>query len=383
MPDIKLDLGIPLEEFLANYWQQKPLLVKNALPGFKPTLAADELAALACEELSSSRIIEQEGQQWRLRQGPFSEKDFLALPEEGWTLLVCDVDKWHLATERLLNAFRFLPDWRLDDVMISYGTDQSSVGPHVDQYDVFLIQAEGNKLWQIAEAGSGRKMEHPDINLLEGFEPAQTWLLEPGDLLYLPPGIPHHGIAQGNCMTYSVGMRAPSEAELLSGLADYLLDKADETSRFTDAGRSLSVSPSVISEEDIRHIRTCLNQAISHNDHDLADWFGRFITRYRLAFEPVAGSRIAIDDLLNHQKEGGSLFRSPWGRYISSGPILYACGDAYDCGAENTARQLSGSRCLENGQLGQLLDSEQLKTLILDLVNNGHWTLEELTSDDE
>ncbi len=188
---------ISVEEFLADYWQKKPLFVKNAFPDLQSPITADELAGLACEDDINARLVlEKDGDYpWQAKNGPFDESLFSELPETHWSLLISDMEKYLPETMSLVKPFRFLPDWRRDDLMISYAPEGGSVGPHVDDYDVFLIQLSGHRLWKISEDFCFDAIEGVDLRILKTFEAEQQWLCEPGDLLYLPPNVAHHGVA--------------------------------------------------------------------------------------------------------------------------------------------------------------------------------------------
>ncbi|HJT98110.1 MAG TPA: cupin domain-containing protein, partial [Rhodanobacteraceae bacterium] len=217
-------LGMAPAKFLRDYWQKRPLLIRGAFAQFADPLTPNDLAGLACEELALSRLIvhERKRDRWTVRSGPLAEGDFAKLPKRDWTVLVQDVDKWDADVAALLDAFAFLPSWRIDDVMVSYAVDGGSVGAHVDQYDVFLLQGLGRRRWRISvdPAASRDFRDDAEIKLLRSFAPTHEWTLDPGDMLYLPPGVPHHGVAIGECLTYSVGMRAPSQAELVVDFAE-------------------------------------------------------------------------------------------------------------------------------------------------------------------
>ena len=240
-PSIEVDagtlapLGMPAARFLRDYWQKKPLLIRNAFPGFESPIQPEDLAGLACEEAALSRIVmhDRANDRWTLRHGPFAEDEFPGMPHQDWTLLVQDVDKWDADVAAVLQAFAFLPRWRIDDIMVSFAAPGGSVGAHVDQYDVFLLQAQGHRRWQI-DAGSSPPLgfrNDVELKLLREFTPTHEWLLGPGDMLYLPPGVPHHGVAEDACLTFSVGMRAPSAAELLGDFVDTLAADADDALR--------------------------------------------------------------------------------------------------------------------------------------------------------
>lgn len=300
-PPIEIDarrlppLGMPPARFLRDYWQKRPLLIRGAFPGFESPLQPEDLAGLACEEMALSRLIEHDRprDRWRVRSGPFAEAVFPALPRQDWTLLVQDVDKWDADVRALLRLFDFLPRWRIDDIMVSFAAPGGSVGAHVDQYDVFLLQAQGHRRWQIDAGANPPLAFRPDVELklLQQFDPSHDWVLGPGDMLYLPPGVPHHGVAEDACLTFSVGMRAPSLAEMVGALADELADRLPEALRYADPALQPARDPAEIDAASLDHLRGTLRSALALDDADLADVIGRFLTRYRSAAESLAPPR--------------------------------------------------------------------------------------------
>jgi 50S ribosomal protein L16 3-hydroxylase len=219
--------GLSPAVFMRRHWQKKPLLVRQALPGLVPPLGRRELFDLASrEEVESRLVVRDAGERWHLRHGPLPRRSLPALKRAGWTVLVQGVDLHHPAARELLDRFRFVPDARLDDLMISWASDGGGVGPHLDSYDVFLVQVQGRRRWRIGRCRDQRLVEGLPLKILSRFEPQQEWVLEPGDLLYLPPRWAHEGTAEGECMTCSVGFRASSRdalaSELLARLGDGL-----------------------------------------------------------------------------------------------------------------------------------------------------------------
>ena len=269
---------VGVDEFLQEYWQQKPLLIRQALPGYISPISPDELAGLALEEEVESRLVEGGSNNWSLRHGPLTEQDFLDLPEQGWTLLVQAVDLWVPQMQQLLERFEFLPPWRLDDVMVSYACPGGSVGPHFDQYDVFLLQVEGTRRWQIGGHCDGNTPLQADcpLRVLESFSSQQEWLLEPGDMLYLPPGMAHWGVAETECLTYSIGFRSPSIADLLGDLAVELMAQGYEA-HYRDPAMSQALTGREIDPTFVAQAKQQLWQAID-NDDLIGDWFARFMT---------------------------------------------------------------------------------------------------------
>lgn len=285
MPDntpLALLGGLTPEAFLRDYWQKQPLCVRGALDP-PPSLAPEELAGLACEDGVRSRLIVEQARErpWWVKHGPLTENDFAELPDSHWTLLVQDVNRYLPSFADLLDdQFSFLPAWRVEDVMVSYAPDQGSVGPHTDNYDVFLLQGLGRRRWRIgAEAlASEQLLPGLEMRILENFQGAHEWILEPGDMLYLPPRYAHHGVALGECMTYSVGLRAPSHRELLGDYLAHQMEHMDATARYSDAGLSADAHPGRIDGATLARVRAILDDA-RDDEALLSDWFARFATR--------------------------------------------------------------------------------------------------------
>ena len=216
--------GLSPARFMRRHWQKRPLLVRQAWPGVRPPLPRAPLLALAAAEGVESRLVVRGEAGWTLRHGPMPRRALPPVRQPGWTLLVQGLDLHVPAARAMLDRFRFVPEARLDDLMLSYATDQGGVGPHLDSYDVFLLQVHGRRRWRIAPPGDAALVEGLPLKILRRFEPQQEWVLEPGDLLYLPPRWGHDGVAEGECMTCSVGFRAPTApalaGELLARLAD-------------------------------------------------------------------------------------------------------------------------------------------------------------------
>lgn len=206
--------GISPAQFMKKHWQKKPLLVRGAMPGFAPPVSRAQLFALAAQDDVESRLVERFSDQWKVRSGPLPRRALPPLSQPNWTLLVQGVDLHLDPVHALLEPFRFLPAARLDDLMISYASDGGGVGPHVDSYDVFLLQTSGRRHWRIGQTKNPRLMQDVPLKILENFTPEEEHVLDPGDMLYLPPGWAHDGVAQGECMTYSIGFRAPERGEI-------------------------------------------------------------------------------------------------------------------------------------------------------------------------
>ncbi|MFT4242486.1 MAG: cupin domain-containing protein [Acidovorax sp.] len=220
--------GLSAAQFMRRHWQKKPLLVRQAIPQFKPPVLRAELFALAAQEGVESRLVQQSQDAWKLRHGPFQRRALPPLQQPQWTLLVQGVDLHSDAVHALMQQFRFVPEARLDDLMISYASDGGGVGPHFDSYDVFLLQAHGKRRWRIGRQKDLALRDDVPLKVLARFEPEEEFVLEPGDMLYLPPRYAHDGIAEGECMTYSIGFRAPARAELAQELLARLAEDAGD-----------------------------------------------------------------------------------------------------------------------------------------------------------
>ncbi len=273
--------GFDAQHFLDTAWQRKAVLIKAALPNFECPLDGNDLAGLACEDDVDSRIIIEAKDGWELRNGPFQESEFATLPKSHWTLLVQGVDQYLPELADLMAQFRFLPRWRTEDIMVSYATDGGNVGPHYDQYDVFLVQGSGRRRWKIGGHCSPDTPlhSHPQLKLLQNFECEEEFLLEAGDILYVPPGVAHWGVAEGDdCMTLSVGFRAPSETALLGDFCDEIASRGDESRRYRDPQLSADSNPGEILPAVHAQLKQLLLKQLN-DDALLARWFGEMMTR--------------------------------------------------------------------------------------------------------
>lgn len=307
--------GLSAKTFLRDYWQKKPLLIRQAFPDYKSPITPDELAGLSLEEEVESRIVLEHGAgPWELRRGPFTEADYQSLPERDWTLLVQAVDQFVPEVADLLSAFHFLPSWRLDDVMISYAVPGGSVGPHFDSYDVFLLQVEGHRRWQTGQQCDDESplLEHDELRILKNFRRQDEWLLAPGDMLYLPPGVAHHGIAEDKCMTYSVGFRAPSHNEILSHFSDFIGQHLSEGQRYRDSDMRRPDDPALIDEQTVSRLQALVLDLVQ-DQAALGTWFGRFMTEPRYP-ELIATQEVDEQGLAKHLDQEFGLQRNPSSR---------------------------------------------------------------------
>ncbi|MBD8093027.1 cupin domain-containing protein [Pseudomonas edaphica] len=379
-PDIPLQLlgGITAREFLRDYWQKKPLLIRQAIPDFESPIDADELAGLALEEEVESRLVIEHGERpWELRRGPFAEDAFSTLPEREWTLLVQAVDQFVPEVAELLGHFRFLPSWRIDDVMISFAAPGGSVGPHFDNYDVFLLQAQGKRNWKIGQMCNSESplLQHADLRILAEFEQSEEWVLEPGDMLYLPPRLAHFGIAEDDCMTYSVGFRAPSAAEVLTHFTDFLSQYLTDEERYTDADAQPVSDPHQIQADALDRLKGLLAEHMS-DERMLLTWFGQFMTEPRYP-ELVAGEELGEEDFISSLENGAILVRNPSARMawseVDDDVLLFASGQSrYLPGKlRELLKLVCSADALHSENLGTWLADEDGRDLLCELVKQG------------
>ncbi len=387
-------LGMPPRRFLRDYWQKRPLLIRGAFPDFVPPLSPDELAGLACMDGALARIVlrnkpksrgpglRRNDGRWKVLNGPFDDATFAKLPQSRWTLLVQDVDKWDAGTAALLDAFAFIPSWRIDDIMISYATDAGGVGAHVDQYDVFLLQGLGQRRWSIDTRPhpSTAFRDDVELKLLREFHPTREWTLDPGDMLYLPPGVPHDGVAVGECMTLSIGMRAPAAGELLFDFAAHVAEALPESRRFADPDLKPAAHAGEIDHDALRRARRTLGPAAAALDDDaFADWFGTFVTRYRVAQLPVPRKRPIDRTALAERLPQTVLERDRWSRFAwrrrGRDARLYVAGHAFDAPLPWARELASGARLFPGNHLAKLPRRARGVALLAGLIDAGYVTL--------
>ncbi|MGB0468807.1 MAG: JmjC domain-containing protein [Pontibacterium sp.] len=371
---------ISIETFLKEYWQKKPLLVRNAFPDIDAPVGADELAGLACEEEVESRLVVQKpgSDHWELKQGPFNEETFASLPESHWTLLVQAVDHWVPEASHLVEQFRFIPNWRYDDLMVSFASQGGGVGPHYDNYDVFLIQTQGKRRWEVGgffDQNSPRRPDTP-VMIIPDWQPEKTWVLEPGDMLYIPPQVGHNGISESDdCMTYSVGFRAPSHEEIMRSFTDHIGEQLTSESRYNDPELPLQDNPGELKPEALQQVRNIFMQYLQ-DDEQLAKWMGQYVTEPKYPeLEQAPEETITVDQLREALSDADMHFcRNEGSRFsyhiLSENRVqLFADGESFLC--ENSAA-LATSLCQANAIVinqGEWTD-EQLK-LLVQLFNQG------------
>ncbi|MFB4204692.1 hypothetical protein KBTX_02711 [wastewater metagenome] len=363
--------------FLAEYWQQRPLVVRGAFPEQPASITPEELAGLATEPDVESRVVigETAQEDWMLLHGPFEPAFFSDTPDDDWTLLVQDVDKHLPAFTDWLAPFRFLPQWRIDDLMVSYAAPGGTVGPHLDRYDVFLVQGQGHRRWRLQWPApeAERLRGHPDLRLLADFETTDEWVLGPGDMLYVPPGVPHYGIAEDDCITYSVGFRAPSGAELLAQWARERGEDPRDPGRYRDP-EGFDAARGRLPAEALAQLRRLMREAASAPDAVLDDWLARNLTRPKSAFAEIGGGEEDDATLAARLDAGATLRLNPAARLLcaetADGPCYYLQGEPVQPpgGADALWARLAAREPVEASSLP---DGETARTGALALL--GEW----------
>jgi len=318
-PSVKTALlgGLSPEQFMRRYWQKKPCLIRQAIPGVTPPLPRSDLFALAARDDVESRLVVQAKSDWRLKHGPFSRRQIPSLNQPGWTLLVQGLDLHVPAAHELLSRFRFVPEARLDDLMISYASDGGGVGPHLDSYDVFLLQVHGRRRWRAGPVKDASLVPGMPVKILANFQPTEEWLLEPGDMLYLPPRWGHDGVAVGDdCMTCSVGFRTPTPTQTARDVLQRMIDALDATAdepHYRDPVGSATATPGRIPEalqtfaakavidalNDARSLACALGESLT--EPKAIVWFG--------GGQPlVPGQGVRLDDRTRMMYDDGHVF---------------------------------------------------------------------------
>jgi 50S ribosomal protein L16 3-hydroxylase len=286
---------ISLQTFLDEYWQKKPVVLKQAIPQFISPISPEELAGLSLEAEVESRIVTENSAHtpaWQLRQGPFTDADYKNMPSSHWTLLVQAVDTLIPEIQDLLNLFDFIPQWRADDIMISYATLHGSVGPHYDNYDVFLLQALGQRKWHLTtqHCNENNYLDDVDIRIMKTFNVEQEYILNPGDILYLPPHVGHHGVsASDDCMTYSFGYRSYKGLEVLNSFCEHLSEEDIAAALYKDPAWSNISKTSELPDDAWRQAGKLLSSIIA-DENNLKNWFGKFAT----SLDYVAESQLPL-----------------------------------------------------------------------------------------
>tara|TARA_R110001583_G_scaffold43990_1_gene139708 strand:+ start:6435 stop:7562 length:1128 start_codon:yes stop_codon:yes gene_type:complete len=373
------ELNFEINQFLDTYWQKKPAFIKQGFVDFQDPIAADELAGLAMEEDLESRLVYLQEDEWHAECGPF--KTFERLEEDGATLLVQAVDHWHPDAQQLVRPFRFLPNWRIDDLMISYSTPKGGVGPHIDNYDVFIIQGEGKRHWRVGDRQALPEFAaHGALKHCGPFEAAIDIEMEPGDILYIPSGCPHEGYAIEPSLNYSVGFRAPDQNDLLSSFTDYNIDNNENALRYTDIPMQVRERPGCIEESELNK----LHQVMLENcqtPEQLMPWFGRMISEAKHDLDIAKPEHpLENEDIIEFLEDGAQFTRLGGLRavYFEQSPKqVFINGEVYDfSGFTELAQYLCDQDEAASELLELFQDQPEALTLFTRLVNSGYWYAE-------
>jgi 50S ribosomal protein L16 3-hydroxylase len=370
-----------VEHFIAEYWQKKPVCIRNGIAFKEALIEVDELAGLSLEPQVESRLIENDGElaDWTVTHGPLSEADFAKERPYPWTLLVQGVDCFVPEAHDFLARFRFLPSWRIDDLMVSYATKGAGVGAHYDRYDVFLIQGEGKRCWQIGQTCDQESalMSHDQLSLLADFQMREEFILNPGDLLYIPPLVAHKGVAVSDaCVTYSVGFRSPSYAEVFTQFSDERSLELSADKRLEDFGYTKASGE--ISQADVDALMKMMREQIT--PENVAQWFGKYTTEPKYADLDLSEEAMDIDELEAIIKDEYGVLRVSEGVRLAhtwqgdGGLTLFVQGEAIPCPPEATAfaQAISNQGILEVDQLVNVLIKPAAKAMLLVLHNQGY-----------
>ena len=332
---------------MQRHWQREPLLVRGAFPGFADPLSPAQVLAAARSAEVSSRLVLRSGKKWMLEHGPFPPARLRALPQRDWTVLVQDTNHFAPRADALLRRFDFIPHARIDDVMVSYAVPGGGVGPHVDSYDVFLLQGHGRRRWRISRQADPDFLPGLPLKILRRFEPEQEWVLEAGDMLYLPPGVAHEGVAQTECLTWSIGFRAPSDAEVVHGFLDHLRDTLEPAGQYADPGSRPARHPGALPEALVARVEKAV-AAIRWSAADIREFTGRFLSdpKAHVVFDPPARPMSLADFARRISRHG--LVLDPRSRLLFSGTMFFINGERAEVPAAARAgvRRLADRRRL-------------------------------------
>lgn len=346
--------GLSASSFLRRHWQKNPLLVRDAIPGFEGVVDFRTLVELAGRDDCESRLLLRSHRRWTVIHGPFARRYLLRLPQRSWTLLVQGVNLFLPEARQLLSRFDFIPRSRLDDLMVSYAPPGGGVGPHFDSYDVFLLQGPGRRRWKVGRQDDLTLVEGAPLRILRRFVPQGECVLGPGDLLYLPPGIAHDGVAVDACYTYSVGFRAPSHQELVSQFLVFLEERLKPSGRYQDPGLATQARPARIGSAMIAQVQRALDH-IRWNRGDVAEFLGTYLTepKPQVVFSPPR-KPLAPKEFLRSARNRGLELALP-AQMLYSGAMLFINGEslAIDAGKARPLRTLADARRLAGSEVPQ------------------------------
>ncbi|WOT03693.1 cupin domain-containing protein [Shewanella youngdeokensis] len=380
---MQLDLnGITSKQFLEEYWQKKPLVIRQGFKDFQDLLSPEEMAGLACDEMVESRRVYKANDEWQAEFGPF--ESYEALGDKDWTLIVQALNNWVPEAENLIQCFDFIPRWRLDDVMVSFAMPGGGVGPHIDLYDVFICQGSGRRRWRVGDLGPHKEFAaHPALLHTEAFEPIIDVELLPGDILYLPPGYPHDGVTLEPSMSFSVGYRTASAKDMVSALADHIIDNDICNEQIADPDRALCEHSGVVNNSDLARIKQQLLATL--DDKLVSEFSGRYLTQSKCELDlpdiPLGLSELDVTEIIKQQplvKLGG--LRCLYFETTVDDGVFYINGDQQQLGQDKAAliALLCNTQQLNEDDLSPWLADGQMLTQLTQWVNAGYWYFDDI-----
>lgn len=377
-------LSFSLDQFLTQYWQKQPTIIKGGFTDFQDPITPEELAGLTMEEEIDSRFVSNLNGEWTAEHGPFNDAKFDGLNDSHWSFIVQAANHWHSGVAQLVEPFKALPNWLFDDLMISYSVQHGGVGPHIDQYDVFIIQGMGKRHWRVGAKDIGQYTDNHSVNGLkqiESFSAIIDDVLEPGDILYIPPGFPHDGYALEPSMSYSAGFRSPKEQELISNFADYILAHDIGDVHMHNPALTTQDGFGEISDSDLNTLTNMLTKSLD-NKSTIDDFMGCLLSqsRHQLNIIP-AETTWDMDEIANHLLSGLSFEKVAGLRSLyhqNSENTVYINGEVFQIPVNQTklTRALCNYELLSIEQLEDALDNQSVN-LIQKLVNKGYWYAKE------
>jgi len=373
-------LNVDLNQFLSEFWHKKPTIIKQGFVDFIDPISPDELAGLSMEEEVDSRFISNKNGQWKAKHGPLEESLFSELGESHYQLIVQACNHWHLGAAELVEPFRGIPQWLFDDLMVCYSVPEGGAGPHIDQYDVFIIQGSGKRRWRVGALDQGQYQESVQAGVLrqiEGFDPIIDEILEPGDILYIPPGFPHEGNTIEASMSYSMGFRSPKEQELLSNFADYVLANERGDVHLHNPSMNTQHHNGEILNSDLALLTKMLKAALE-SEKDVADFMATTLSQSRHQLDIVEPDETYQSlEIQSHLDAGGSVVKVSGLRALynqNNKQVVYINGEAYPVTDGVLTTLLCNQVSISNSDIDHL--SEQGLELLTELVNLGFWYLD-------
>lgn len=373
-------LTFDMKAFLAEYWHKKPTIIKGGFADFVDPISPDELAGLAMEEDVDSRFITNKDNKWSATHGPLPESHFDSLEESHWQLVVQACNHWHLGSAELIEPFKQIPQWLFDDLMVCFSAPEGGVGPHIDQYDVFIIQGSGKRRWSVGDIDKGQYKESIQAGALrqiEGFDPIIDDVLEPGDILYIPPDFPHEGNTLEPSMSYSIGFRSPKEQELLSNFADYVLAHDIGDVHLHNPEQSTQSNSGELLNQDIDKLTDMLKAALN-SQQDVRSFMGAMLSQSRHQLDIVEPEELhTIDEVSEYLQSGGGLTKVSGLRALynqNEETALFVNGETFTSDSSVLIKILANQETFTLDDFGAVLDKATIK-LLTELVNKGYWYL--------